>query len=142
MSTLLITMTIFLAPSADQFKKGTLRFGEGSIGGGEEQDEIRARHEVSGQLLVLANDGVGTWGVHNMDVTQQLDWGGCDDNSLGLRLLGSRVAVLQDMNAGGRRRNTFTQDGLAGDGVDEGALAGVEFAHHDEEEQLVELTNG
>ena len=38
-----------------------------------------------------------------------------------------------------RRRDAFLHQPLAGEGVDEGALSGVELADDDEEEQLVEL---
>ena len=52
------------------------------------------------------------------------------------------VAVLQEVNLRGRRRHAFLQDGLSGQGVDEGALAGVEFADDHEQEEFVELADG
>ena len=53
--------------------------------------------------------------------------------------VGERVAVLQHVNPRGGRRDAFVKDGLAGKRVDERALAGVELADHDEQEELVEL---
>jgi len=52
-----------------------------------------------------------------------------------------RVAVLEDVNLRGRRRHAFRHDLLAGERVDERALARVEFAHDDEQEELVELVD-
>ena len=54
----------------------------------------------------------------------------------------TRVAVLEQVNLRGGGRDAFAKDGLAGKGVDERALAGVELADHDEQEELVELPDG
>jgi hypothetical protein len=45
------------------------------------------------------------------------------------------------LNLSGGRRNPFLEDGLAHQCVDEGALAGVELADDDHEEELVELAD-
>ena len=51
----------------------------------------------------------------------------------------SRLAVLQDVDLRGRRRDPLVRDRRADERVDERALAGVELADDDEEEQFVEL---
>ena len=50
-----------------------------------------------------------------------------------------RVAVLEHVDLRGRRRDAFLRDRAADERVDERALAGVEFADDDEQEELVEL---
>ena len=72
MSTLLTTMTIFLPQSADRFEERALGLGERPVGRGDEQHQIGARHEIVGEPLVLADDGVGARRVDDVDVAKQL----------------------------------------------------------------------
>ena len=51
------------------------------------------------------------------------------------------VPVPQDLHRDGRRRHPFLEDRRAEQGVDERALAGVELADDDQQEQFVELTD-
>ncbi len=55
---------------------------------------------------------------------------------------GDLGAVLDEVDAGGGRGDPLFEDLAAEQGVDEGALAGVELAGDDEEEELVELPGG
>jgi len=48
-------------------------------------------------------------------------------------------AVADQVDAGGGRGDPLLQEPAAQEGVDEGALAGVELAGDDEQEELVEL---
>ena len=52
------------------------------------------------------------------------------------------VAVADEMKLRGRRGDPFVEHGAAEERVDERALAGVELADDDEEEELVELADG
>ena len=78
MSTLFRTMTIFLPQSRMACEEDPLGLGERPIGRGDEQDQIRARDEIGGQPLVLADDGVGPGRVDDVDVAQQFDRRGHD----------------------------------------------------------------
>jgi len=53
-----------------------------------------------------------------------------------------RFPVLQHVDLRRRRRHPFLGDAGADQSVDEGALAGIEFADDDQEEELVELLDG
>src|SRR5688572_1631750 len=50
--------------------------------------------------------------------------------------------MFQDVNLGGGWRHPFFEHLATNEGVDEGALAGVELADDHQHEELVELTNG
>ena len=82
-------------------------------------------------------------GVSTMRISRSSSTGRLDDEQVGLAdgLLG-KVAVLEHGNDGGRRRHALLHQRLADQRVDERALAGVELADHDEQEQLVELGDG
>ena len=62
-----------LAPVADGGEEEPLRLGERPIGRGDEEDQVRAGHELGGEPLVLADDRVGAGRVDDVDVAQQLD---------------------------------------------------------------------
>src|SRR6185436_1333646 len=51
------------------------------------------------------------------------------------------LAVAEQVDGGGGRRDAFFEHGAAEQSVDERALAGVELADDDEQEQLVELAD-
>jgi hypothetical protein len=51
------------------------------------------------------------------------------------------VAVEQAMDAPGGGRHALVEQPVREQGVDEGALAGVELANHHQQEELVELAN-
>ena len=57
-----------LAPVADLLEEHALGFGERPVRGRDEQDEVRARHELGRDLLVLADDRVGAGRVDDVDV--------------------------------------------------------------------------
>ena len=76
-----------------------------------------------------------------MHVAQQFHRRGHDTNAVGAHRRFDRVAMLQDVDLRRGRRDTFLQHLLPGEGVDERALAGVEFADHDEQEEFIELAN-
>ncbi len=139
MSLLLTTTTIFLPHAANVLHEAALGLGERAIGGRDEKHQIGARDELGGHRLVLADDGVGSRRVDDADFAEQIDRR-LDDEQIGLAhgLLGL-VAVLEHGDDGGRRRDAFLHQRLADERVDERALARVELADDDEQEQLVEL---
>ena len=131
-----------LPPVADALKEGALALGERAVGGGDEEDHVRAGDELARDRLVLAVDGVGAGRVDDVDVAQQLHRRGDDVER---RLQGDAVhgrAVLDDVDAGGGGGDPLFEHPASQEGVDEGALAGVELAGDDQEEQLVELQGG
>ena len=128
-----------LAPLADALQEDPLALGERAVGGGHEQHQVGARHEVAGDRLVLAVDGVGARGVDDVDVLEQLEGGGDDVERRLDRRPGDRGAVLDDVDVGGGGGDPLLEDLAPQQSVDEGALAGVELAGDHEEEELVEL---
>ena len=129
----------FLAPAPDLFEERPLGLGERAIGGRHEQHEIRARHELGGDRLVLTHDRVGPRGVDDVDLAEQRRRRGDDAKRRAADLLLDSLAVLEDVDLRGRRRDSFERHSAAHDRIDECALAGVELSDDDEEEQLVEL---
>ena len=131
-----------LAPAANLLHEPALGLGERAIGGRHEEDEVGARDELRRHRLVLADDGVGPGRVDDADFAKELDRR-LDDQQVGLadRLLGA-LAVLEHGDDGSRRRDAFLHQRLADERVDERALAGVELADDDQQEQLVELRDG
>ena len=67
MSILLIDDHDLLAPVADRLQEGALALGERAVGGGDEQHQVGAGHELARQRLVLADHGVGARRVHDVD---------------------------------------------------------------------------
>jgi hypothetical protein len=88
---------------------------------------------------VLSNDRVCTGGVDDVNVLQEIDRRGYGKlmwpNGDPLRLL----PMTKDGDLGGRGRNSLFEHRLPDESVDERAFARVEFAHHYEQEELVEL---
>ncbi|HEY5675575.1 MAG TPA: hypothetical protein VIR81_02250 [Myxococcales bacterium] len=131
-----------LAPGADAVQEGALGLGEGAVGGGDEEDEVAAGDELSGELLVVAQDGVGAGGIHDGDVAQE--GGGMGDlfDAVGAQACGGGLAVAQDGDAGGGGGDAFGKHRLADEGVDEGGFAGVELTGDDEQEGFFEGLGG
>ena len=61
-----------LAPVPDRRHECPLALGERAVGGGDEEDQVGARHELLGELLVLADDGVGARGIDDRDLVEEL----------------------------------------------------------------------
>ncbi len=131
-----------LPPGPDRLEEAPLALGEGPVGGGDEEDEVRPRDELAGELLVLPQDRVGAGGVHDHDVPQDLGGGGEALEAGRGHLSRGPLPVAEQADAGGGGRDPFLEHLLPQQGVDEGALAGVELPHHDQEEGLLELRDG
>ena len=129
----------FLAPRANRGDEGALGFGERAVRRGHEQDEIGPRHELRRQALVLADDRVRARRVDDVEVLEEVDWGANRADARAEDLGRGRGTVADEVNVRGRRRDAFVEHARAEQGVDERALAGVELADDDEEEELVEL---
>ena len=132
-----------LAPVADALEKRALALGERAVGRRDEQDEVRPGHELARERLVLAHDRVGPGRVHDVEVAEELD-GRRHLGEAGLREAGPgdlRV-VADDGDARGGGGDALGEDVEADQHVEDGALAGVELAHHDEQEELVEVGDG
>ena len=139
MSALLTRIDDLLAPVADRPEEGPLAFGERPIGRGHEQHQIGARHELPGQPLVIALDRIGAWRVHDLQIAQQFDRRG-DDERAGLSAPeATAVAVPNQLDARRRRCHAFLEHPVAEQRVHERALARVELADHDDDEELVQL---
>ena len=128
-----------LAPVADVLEKRALALGERAIRGRDEEHEVRLRHELGRQPFVLAEDRVGARRVDDVEIAEQRDGRGDDIHGLLFDVAARRVAVAQDLQPRRRGRGTFFEHTRAGQRIDERALAGVELADHDEQEQPVEL---
>ncbi len=127
------------APLLDRRQEGALALGEGPLGRGDEQHQVGAGDEVARQLLVAANDRVGAGRIDDRQLAQHI--GGetaCEQKPL-QRLLGRHVAVTQQGDPVGRRRDALGQHLLAQQRVDEAGLPGVELARDHQQEQLVEV---
>ena len=61
-----------LAPLADVRHELALALGERAVGGGDEEDQVGAGHELLGQRLVLADDGVRAGGVDERDLVEEV----------------------------------------------------------------------
>ena len=61
-----------LAPVPDRLHECPLALGERAVRGGHEEDHVGARHELLGELLVLANDGVGARRIDDRDLVEEL----------------------------------------------------------------------
>ena len=128
-----------LAPAADLLEKRALGLGERTVGGRHEQDEVRARDEIRGDRLVLADDRVRSRRIDDVNVAQ--DRGGRGDHvQRGIAdLPRRRLAVLQHVDLRRCRRHSLQRHLCADQRIDERALSGIEFADDDEQEQFVEL---
>ena len=128
-----------LAPVADLLEEGAFRFAERPVGAGDEEDEVAAGHEMLGQLLVLADDGIGAGRIDQVDLLQPGDGQAAHGHALvSARLLRGIDVADQDQFAGGGH-DAFGQILLPQQRVDDGALAGVEFTHHHHQEKLFQL---
>ena len=78
--------------------------------------QVGAGHVFGGDLLVLADDGVGAGGIDDVDIVDA-----------------DRCHVRRG------RRHAFFHQALAGERIDERALSGVELPDDDKQEELVEL---
>ena len=131
-----------LAPVADLLQEGAFRFAEGSVGAGDEEDEVAAGHEVFGQLLVLADDRVGARRIDEVDLLEPGHGQAAHGHAAVGAWVRDRVAVSdQDQFAGGGH-DAFGQIVAAEQGVDDGAFAGVELSDDDDEEELLQLGEG
>ena len=128
-----------LAPGADALHEQALALRERTVGAGDEKDQVGARHEVLGDLLVTLDHRVGAGCIHDIDLPQPFD--GCGDHlHVGLdQRTADLIAMAQEVNANGRRRGAFLKQLLPEQRVDERRLAGVELAHDHQQKELVEL---
>ena len=129
-----------LAPAAHLLEKRALGFGERAVGGGHEQHQIRSRHELGGDRLVLADDRVGARRIDDVNLAEDFGAGAVMTCRLASRTCRSSVSPYWSTLICAVVGVTPSCGDLAADErVDEGALAGVELADDDEQEQLVEL---
>ena len=131
-----------LAPVADRLEELPLALRERPIGGGHEEHELRARHEVARQGLVTLDDGVRAGRVDDVHLAQELE----RQRDLLEVAAGGRAlalgAVLDELDPRGGGGGPLLEHLLAEQGVDHRALARVELADHHQQEQLVELADG
>ena len=129
-STLFTTRTIFL-PQSDQLQVLALDSVKG-LSEEVREDEVRAGHEAAAELLVVADDGVGSRRVDDGDLAQEVV-------RISLSRTPSRrsrsavVPVPEDRDPVGRRRTPSRESSSSPTGVYERGLAGVELAHDDEQ---------
>ena len=131
-----------LAPLTDLLQEPPLALGEGSVGRGDEQDQIGAGNEVAGQLLVTPNDRVGARRVHDVELAEDLGRVGALQQVRLPELLRHLGAVAENVDPVGGGRDALGQDPLAEQGVDEAGLAGVELAGDHQKKETGELLPG
>jgi hypothetical protein len=78
-------------------------------------------------------------GVHDAHLAEDPDGQGDLLVAAPRRRSRALLSVLQELDPGGGRGDPFLEDLLPEESVDHGALAGVELAHHHQQEELVEL---
>ena len=61
----------FLAPGENTFEELAFAFGQGMIGGGDEQNQVTAWDKFVGQSLVLADDGIRARCFNNVQFFQE-----------------------------------------------------------------------
>ncbi len=110
-----------------------------TIGGGDEEHEIGARHELLGERLVLTDDRVRAWRVDHGDVVEKLGRVGPFDHTGGQHRFGHAVAVTQQIDDRRGRGHPFRHDGATGQRVDECRFAGIELADDHEQKERSEL---
>ena len=130
------------APIPNLLQEGALALGEGAVGGGEEEHQVGAGHETGGNHLVLAHDSVRAGGIHDAEFFEERHRRGYFVQIGVQHLPRDLLPVTQNVDLGGGRRDALLQDGLPQQGVDESALAGVEFTNYDQQEELVQLDEG
>src|SRR4051812_18800534 len=124
-----------LPPVADRRHERPLALGERTVRGSHEEDQIGARHELLGELLVLANDGISPRRIDDRDLVEELRGVLAHDDPVrlhGHRWFGSETQQVDDR---GRRCHALRHDFSADEGVDEGGLAGVELADDHQKEE-------
>ncbi len=95
-----------------------------------------------GQLLVLADDGVGAGRIDEVDLLQPGHRQAAHGHAaVGAGMRGGFAVTDEDQLAGGGH-DAFGQIVAAEEGVDDGALAGVELTDDDDEEELFQLGEG
>jgi hypothetical protein len=65
-----------LPPLTDLLQESPLALGKRSVGRGHEQNQIGPGDEVASQLLVPADDRVGSRCVHDVDLAKNISWVG------------------------------------------------------------------
>ena len=130
------------APARRETQELALGFGEGPVRTRQEQHEVGAGQETLGQRLVLADDRVGAGGVHQRHALQagQRVGQAAHEGVAGGFELPRLLAVHEDIDAVGGRRDALGQHLRAQQRVHEAALARVELAHHHEQKGLVQGT--
>ncbi len=88
---------------------------------------------------MLAQNRIGAGRIDDGDLAQECRRVVVDDDALTGRLLRPGLAVVQQMDPAGRRRNTLRHDRLADQRVDECRLAGVELTNDDQQEECLDL---
>jgi hypothetical protein len=106
---------------------------------GDEEDEVRARHEAARDLLLHALDRVRPGRVDDLQVAQHLQRIPVDPRVLACLLGRPRLAVAQDRDDARGGQVAHREHLVAEQRVDERALARVVLAGHHEQEQLVHL---
>jgi hypothetical protein len=91
---------------------------------------------------VPTDDRVGSRGVHDVDLAENVGWMGTFQQVCRAEQLRHRGAVAQNVDPVGGGRDALGQDPLAEQGVDEAGFAGVELACDHQEEEPGELLAG
>ena len=128
-----------LPPVANPFEEEAFALGERAVGRRHEEHEVGSRDELLRQLLVLAQHGIGARGVDDLQIAQQFE----RRHDLGEPVVEHSqpdrfLAVAHEGDARGGGRHAFFEHIATEQRIDQGALAGIEFADDHEEEQRVE----
>ena len=122
----------FFAPLSNPLQKSALALGEGAVHRSDKQNQIAAGNELLRDLFVFPDHRIGARRVDDIGLLQkrhrQRD--GHQGGVFGLSV--SLIAIPEKVYLMGGRRDSFDEEGLAQQGVDEGRFPGVELAHHDQ----------
>src|SRR6185437_6826589 len=128
----------FFPPGTDALHEGALALGEGTINGGDEQDQVAARDELFGEPLVFAFDGVCARRIDDADILQEVGRVVLFEQAAFALTLRAFLTVAHDDDLRCCRNHALFQHMFMQERVDAGRLARVELSHNHKEEHLIE----
>ena len=129
----------FLTPIPNAFKEQALAFGEWAVDGGHKQNQVRAGNELGSDGLVRTDDGVGAGSVYDADLAEPFHRQAQDVLALVDHFAALSRAVTQQVDLGRGGCDAFLEQPFAKESIDESALAGIELAHDNQQEQVIQL---
>jgi len=101
-----------LAPFVNALEEATLALGKRPIGGGNEEDRVRARDELPGNGFMVLVGGFRSRGVYDLNLLEQFNRCSNDLGCLVLDAMMEALAVVYDLDARGRGYHTLRKKWL------------------------------